>query len=317
MTMTAAQRSRILTTYAKSRKGLAYGIRNPDYTLKGYHRGADYRKVQNGGSVITDVTAIDGGKVVFVGGPVGSDHPRYMVGPIVVVDTGRVGAKDRYESHSHTIASVKVGDRVESGDKLGRNARKELAGFVTGVHDHITFTDILEGAWLYSADTNPQIRIDAALKRAQTPEEEQVDITAITISGTKQVFEAGKPREYLRINKDNDASFVSGPKVVVGGVLYLNTTAAGGPFDTKGFPASVQVEQVLDTVDAAGKTTASTSLGVHEVIVSAGLTLSKVPIDPVTVGSGKRLRFKVSVHGIDKLTVNSGRLRYSSTSAGK
>lgn len=130
----------VLTAYADDRIGYRYGVRDPAYS-KGYHRGQDVRLVRGGGSVVTDVVAIDAGRVVYVG------RPNTLLGLTVVIDTGRV--RGRYESHSHLAdVSVTVGQQLASGDRLARNAQMwEAPGFITGVHDHITITDHMGGAW--------------------------------------------------------------------------------------------------------------------------------------------------------------------------
>ena len=152
------------TTYAPDRIGYRYGTSDSAYS-KGYHRGQDVRKLNESGtaSVVTDVEAIDDGTVVYVG------RPNDLLARTVVIDTGR--AKGRYESHSHMAdISVGHGQRVSSGDRLGRNASmSEDHGFIDGVHDHVTITDRLDGAWVPWVDEyDPLPFMQAAYERANT-----------------------------------------------------------------------------------------------------------------------------------------------------
>lgn len=152
-----------LDTYAPDRIGYRYGTRDSAYS-KGYHRGQDVRKLNEAGtaSVVTDVDAIDDGTVVYVGRPNG------LLARTVVIDTGR--ARGRYESHSHMAdISVGVGQRVSSGDRLGRNASMgEDHGFIDGVHDHVTITDRFDGAWVtWLGEYDPLPYMEAAYQRAR------------------------------------------------------------------------------------------------------------------------------------------------------
>ena len=164
------------TTYAPDRIGYRYGTPDRAYS-KGYHRGQDVRKLNESGtaSVVTDVEAIDDGVVVYVGRPNG------LLAWTVVIDTGR--ARGRYESHSHMAdISVGVGQRVSSGDRLGRNASmREDRGFIDGVHDHVTITDRLDGAWTtWLGEYDPLPYMQAAYERAnqiRQSEEDDMDAT--------------------------------------------------------------------------------------------------------------------------------------------
>lgn len=152
------------TTYAPDRIGYRYGTPDRAYS-KGYHRGQDVRKLNETGtaSVVTDVEAIDDGTVVYVG------RPNDLLARTVVIDTGR--SRGRYESHSHMAdISVGVGQRVSSGDPLGRNASMgEDRGFIDGVHDHVTITDRLDGAWVpWVNEYDPLPFMQAAYARANT-----------------------------------------------------------------------------------------------------------------------------------------------------
>lgn len=148
------------TTYAPDRIGYRYGTPDSAYA-KGYHRGQDVRLRGPYGSLVTQVDAIDDGVVVYVGRPNG------LLAWTVVIDTGR--AEGRFESHSHMAdISVAVGQRVSSGDRLGRNASMdEDHGFIDGVHDHVTITDRFDGAWVTWLDEyDPLPFMQAAYARA-------------------------------------------------------------------------------------------------------------------------------------------------------
>ena len=148
------------TTYAPDRIGYRYGVPDNAYS-KGYHRGQDVRLRGPYGSLVTQVDAIDDGVVVYVGRPNG------LLAWTVVINTGR--ANGRYESHSHMAdISVGVGQRVSSGDRLGRNASMdEDHGFIDGVHDHVTITDRFDGAWVTWLDEyDPLPFMQAAYARA-------------------------------------------------------------------------------------------------------------------------------------------------------
>lgn len=148
------------TTYAPDRIGYRYGTPDSAYS-KGYHRGQDVRLRGPYGSLVTQVDAIDDGVVVYVGRPNG------LLAWTVVIDTGR--AEGRFESHSHMAdISVAVGQRVSSGDRLGRNASMdEDHGFIDGVHDHVTITDRFDGAWVTWLDEyDPLPFMQAAYARA-------------------------------------------------------------------------------------------------------------------------------------------------------
>ena len=148
------------TTYAPDRIGYRYGTPDSAYS-KGYHRGQDVRLRGPYGSLVTQVDAIDDGVVVYVGRPNG------LLAWTVVIDTGR--ARGRYESHSHMAdISVGVGQRVSSGDRLGRNASmREDRGFIDGSHDHVTITDYPGGAWeTWRDEYDPLPFMQAAYARA-------------------------------------------------------------------------------------------------------------------------------------------------------
>lgn len=147
-------------TYAPDRIGYRYHVPDTAYE-KGYHRGQDVRERGRRGSIITDVDAIDDGRVVYVG------RPNDLLGLTVVIDTGR--EQGRYESHSHMAGVVvSVGQQVQSGQRLGRNAAMdENPGMVDGVHDHITITDAYNGAWMtWMDECDPLPFIQAAYARA-------------------------------------------------------------------------------------------------------------------------------------------------------
>lgn len=151
-------------TYAPDRIGYRYGVADDNYS-KGYHRGQDVReKGPRGGSVVTQVDAIDDGVMVYVG------RPNSLLEATVVIDTGR--AEGRFESHSHMAdVCVSVGDRVTSGQRLGRNAdMDEHPGFIDGPHDHVTITDRVDGAWMtWVGEYDPLPFMQAAYARATAP----------------------------------------------------------------------------------------------------------------------------------------------------
>lgn len=145
----------------------------------GYHRGADYR-AQNASktaSVVTDVVAILDGTVVHA-----APAPGGALGGTVVVK-GRYLLRTVYEFHSHTVPGVKVGDKVRSGERLGRNAswdddekwtgrrvkRNDLPVTWDGMHDHLVFSYYSDGAWNTSRkvlDPVPFIRRAIAAQKA-------------------------------------------------------------------------------------------------------------------------------------------------------
>ncbi|SDG21357.1 M23 family metallopeptidase [Microbacterium sp. 77mftsu3.1] len=169
----------------------------------GYHRGADYRE-QNASktaSVVTDVVAILDGTVVYAG-----TAPGGALGGTVVIK-GRYLLRTVYEFHSHTLPAVKVGDKVRSGQRLGRNAswgddekwtgrrvkRPGLSITWDGMHDHLVFSYYSDGAWNTSRkviDPVPFIRRAIAAqqkskptpkpagKPARTPNPEEIEMAA-------------------------------------------------------------------------------------------------------------------------------------------
>lgn len=180
----------------------------------GYHRGADYRE-QNASktaSVITDVVAILDGTVVYAGAAPGG-----ALGGTVVIK-GRYLLRVVYEFHSHTVPGVKVGDKVRSGQRLGRNAswgddekwtgrrvwRPDLPITWDGMHDHVVFSHYSDGAWNTNRkvlDPVPFIRraIEAQKPKpatsnskpatpAITPEEEDMTVY-VQAKGDKVVYE--------------------------------------------------------------------------------------------------------------------------------
>lgn len=176
-----------LDTYDPDRIGYRYGTPDSAYS-KGYHRGQDVRKLNETGtaSVVTDVEAIDDGVVVYVGRPNG------LLAWTVVIDTGR--ARGRYESHSHMAdISVGHGQRVSSGDRLGRNASMgEDHGFIDGVHDHITITDYLNGAWETSRpEYDPLPYIQAAYARAVAGSNQESDMSDNLIVSSTDPYRNG------------------------------------------------------------------------------------------------------------------------------
>lgn len=146
----------LFEAYAPERFGREWGYRSSDYA-GGYHRGQDVRKVHESGdySVETDVIAISGGVVDYVG------RPNTLLGPTIRIRRDQGG----YEFHSHTMPAVTVGTRTPPGARLGRNARmSEAPGLIFGVHDHIVFSDYADGAWNTDRPTyDPAPFIHAAL----------------------------------------------------------------------------------------------------------------------------------------------------------
>lgn len=131
--------------YADDRIGRAWGFRSSDYA-GGRHRGLDVREVHESGgcSIVTDVVAISDGVVDYVG------RPNSLLGPTVRIRRADGG----YEFHSHTVPAVTVGTRTTPGTVLGRNAAlNERPGQISGVHDHIVFSDHADGAWNTSRET--------------------------------------------------------------------------------------------------------------------------------------------------------------------
>jgi SH3-like domain-containing protein len=188
----------LLEAYGADRLGREYGYRDPEvYTLTGYHRGQDVRKQNREmtASVPTDVVAIDGGRIVYL------DRPNGFIELTAVIDTGRPFGAGKYESHSHLAgAIVKVGDHVESGEKLARNAdRDERPGTAWGgPHDHITITDYIDGAWMKRPEYDPAHFIKAARLaaadaiEAAKPGEVYVVTTATYLRSEKTTVSASK-----------------------------------------------------------------------------------------------------------------------------
>ncbi len=124
----------------------------------GRHRGADYREQNESktASVVTDVVAILDGTVVHA-----SPAPGGALGGTVVIRGRDADGDVVYESHSHAVPSVKVSDKVKSGQRLGRNAswsdaakwtgRRVKLPFLpitwAGIHDHVVFSRYSDGAW--------------------------------------------------------------------------------------------------------------------------------------------------------------------------
>ena len=176
-----------LDTYAPDRIGYRYGTPDSAYS-KGYHRGQDVRKLNEAGtaSVVTDVEAIDDGTVVYVGRPNG------LLARTVVINTGR--SAGRYESHSHMAdISVSVGQKVKSGERLGRNAKmSEDRGFIDGVHDHITITDRFDGAWAtWLGEYDPLPYIQAAYARAVAGSNQESDMSDNLIVSSTDPYRNG------------------------------------------------------------------------------------------------------------------------------
>lgn len=180
-------------TYAPDRIGYRYGVPDDAYT-KGYHRGQDVRElnVDQTASVVTQVDAIDGGVVVYVG------IPNHLLRLTIVIDTGRT--EGRYESHSHLADDiVQVGQRVTSGQRLARNAdMDESPGLVTAPHDHITITDYPDGAWETSRNEyDPLPFIQAAHDRAiRARNEGDDDMTKLIRWNGVHVFAIGRESVY-------------------------------------------------------------------------------------------------------------------------
>lgn len=157
----------LIEAYAPERQGRVFGFFDTVYAWPHKHRGLDVREQEPGGrwSVVTDVIAIEGGEVVHAGpAPIGK------LGGTVVIRTNRAGG-GTYESHSHTVPTVKRGDRVKPGDRIGRNAGPNdlpiwRGSSWRGSHDHIVFSDFSDGAWNTARPVfDPAPIIRAALAR--------------------------------------------------------------------------------------------------------------------------------------------------------
>lgn len=141
--------SSLIEAYAPERQGRVFGFFDTVYAWPHKHRGLDVREQEPGGrwSVVTDVIAIEGGEVVHAG-----PAPMGKLGGTVVIRTNRRTGTGVYESHSHTVPTVKRGDRVRPGDRIGRNASPNDLSIWRGTswrgsHDHVVFSDFSDGAW--------------------------------------------------------------------------------------------------------------------------------------------------------------------------
>lgn len=157
----------IKASYAPARMGRKYGYRDPKvYTMKGYHRAQDIRKLDPSGrfSVVSDVHSLSAGKVVYIG------RPNDLIELTIVVDTGR--RRGRYEWHSHNAEPVvKIGQKVGAGQKLCRNAAAdENPGTAwSGPHDHMGISDYIDGAWRNRPEYDPLPFIREALAAVDKP----------------------------------------------------------------------------------------------------------------------------------------------------
>lgn len=162
-----------LRAYAPERIGRPWGYRSDDYAT-GYHRGGDYRKLSadESHSVETEVVAISDGVVDYVG------RPNDQLGPTIRIRRDQGG----YEFHGHSIAGMGVGTRTTAGTVLGRNAHlDERPGNVSGMHDHIVFSDYADGAWNTDRPTlDPQPIIDTRMKEIDMPLNAETDYAAFS-----------------------------------------------------------------------------------------------------------------------------------------
>lgn len=178
---------KLIEAYAPERFGRKYKFRDLKvYTLKGYHRGQDIRE-QNAAktkSIVTDVRTVSAGVVDYIG------RPNKLLGLTIRVDTGR--AKKRYEFHSHNAGVVvKLGDKVEPGEKLARNAdADENPGTAWGgPHDHLVISDSPDGAWQNRAeyDPAPVIRAAVAAAKAQLQKAAAAKAEAVRVAALKKL----------------------------------------------------------------------------------------------------------------------------------
>lgn len=162
---------KFLEAYAPDRIGRPWGYPSDDYKT-GYHRGGDYRKLSDDESysVEAEVVAISDGTVDYIG------RPSDALGPTIRIRRDRGG----YEFHSHSIAGLGVGTTTTAGTILGRNAHlDETPGQISGMHDHIVFSDYADGAWNTDRPTeDPQPIIDARLKEIDMPLNPETDYDA-------------------------------------------------------------------------------------------------------------------------------------------
>lgn len=197
----------LLEAYAPERMGRPYWFYAPETYAGGHHRGTDVRKqnADRSASIVTDVVAIVGGVVVFA-----AVAPGGKLGGTVVIRTGRPLGAGRYEIHSHTMPSVKVGDVVEPGERIGRNATTSDPEAWTGYrinrpgqpktwggnHDHVVFSDYDDGAWnTWRKTYNPEPIIAAALAAAQKeiPVLEPSDIETLVSAQLNRKINSPKP----------------------------------------------------------------------------------------------------------------------------
>ncbi|MEQ6899290.1 hypothetical protein [Microbacterium sp. KR10-403] len=99
---------------------------------------------------------------------------------------------------------------------------------------------------------------------------------------------------WLYLNKDHDVSVAGGETLLLAGTLYLQIAT------TKQSKGCYQIQPVISTFKDGKNIGKDVSLGVHEVIPTTGKTLSQVPVPPVKLKSGERLRFRIA--GTDGLT---------------
>lgn len=289
-------------------KGLKFGSTTKPYTPSHPHRGQDWGWFYGNPALSKRTVAPAAGKVTkVVNGYVQGNNQNNGWGNFIEI-TLAPGVVWRACHYDTNTMWVRKNQNVTEGTYLGPMGQ---SGKTDGPHLH-------EELWINGVRVNPETYrgpngkhlpgtptgSGGGSKPFPEPEEEMPTIVTRTFAKKNQVVQAGK-KDYLRLNDKNDVTVATGPLDVTNGVIYLRGTAVGGPFDEGGFPAVIQVDTFVETVGADNKTvTKSESKGIAEVGVTAGGTYKKFPIEAVSLAKGERLRFRVSVHGITKFTVD-------------
>jgi hypothetical protein len=190
-----------------------------------------------------------------------------------------------------------VGDTLTEGEVVGASGASGYGSdWYYGPHAHQTLWP--HGSW-------EDATIDFELYVGEEKDDDMPALHTLTIDLTKPQKIPGGLKKHLIINDDGAKSIFTTPHDVVDGDLYLNIDVTRRPADWATKAAVIQVTPAVENSDASD----SHSLGAHELFISTGNTFGHVPLPPVKLGEGRRVRFYIAMPDGYDATIIAGKFR--------
>jgi hypothetical protein len=120
-------------------------------------------------------------------------------------------------------------------------------------------------------------------------DDEMPKLKTVDISLKEPQRMQGGTKVRMYINDDKAVSLFSGPHDVVDGDLYIHIDIDKRPDNWATIGAAVQITPTVEDSDGGN----SHSLGAHELPVTSGSTMGHIPLPPVKLGDGRKVRYHV------------------------